>query len=392
MYYDGVLIWGIEPISYTPTPTDTYTPVPTITQTGTISETSTITESITETNTETITDTQTPVYTFTFTDTATETITCTFTPTLTYTQTITQTITSSTTPTNTQSITQTITPTLTQIITPSITQTVTLAIGTYTFTPTITPTATVSDEYSDGTMVRNISVSEGCYWPGQQITVNFEVSANNAWQNVYGDIVFSIDNTPEYTDDAVWTSEGAKNPPDTNGHDGGFYVAQGSNASTWHPISKVVTVPSSYSGKYYVLVNVAENYLQLHSWGSHIESTAYRSMNGCIGSSSVKGIFTPERYEEISYLNTYNYPNPCSDSTTIRFSLDKAQEVSVVVYSVNGKEIFRKDLSAREMNGGINKVVWDLTNKSGLSVANGIYIYKIITADKTITKKIAVIK
>jgi len=110
---------------------------------------------------------------------------------------------------------------------------------------------------------------------------------------------------------------------------------------------------------------------------------------GTYGSSSVKATPTPVRYEELSYENTYNYPNPCTDNTTIRFLVNQPQNISIIIYTTTGKEIWRKDMLTRQ---GINRVTWDIENKSGFKVSNGIYILKVISIDKIITKKIAVIK
>jgi len=91
--------------------------------------------------------------------------------------------------------------------------------------------------------VRNVFVVGGCYTPGQNITVNFEVRCS-AWQTTFGNILFSTNSTSEYTDDAVWTSAGQQDPPDNNGHDGGSMQSQGSNGNTWYQKSYVVKVPS----------------------------------------------------------------------------------------------------------------------------------------------------
>jgi hypothetical protein len=74
--------------------------------------------------------------------------------------------------------------------------------------------------------VRSISVVGNCYIAGQNITVNFQVNANS-YQNIYGDIDFSNNTFAAYTDDCVWDSSGAENPPVTTGHNGGFIIAQG---------------------------------------------------------------------------------------------------------------------------------------------------------------------
>lgn len=96
--------------------------------------------------------------------------------------------------------------------------------------------------------------------------------------------------------------------------------------------------------------------------------------------------------EPISIENTYNFPNPCSDNTIIRFSLEKPQEVKIVIYDLNSKIVWNRKLEAWQTRRGINYVKWEIKNDVGMEVSNGIYICKVITQDKAIIKKIAVIK
>jgi len=93
--------------------------------------------------------------------------------------------------------------------------------------------------------VRNLSVTGNCYTAGQNVTVNFEVKCN-AWQTTFGDIIFSTNSTAEYNDDAVWTSAGPQDPPDTNGHDGGMmYDNSSSSSSDWQ--NKKSVRPRTYT-------------------------------------------------------------------------------------------------------------------------------------------------
>ncbi|MBP7793059.1 MAG: T9SS type A sorting domain-containing protein [Candidatus Goldbacteria bacterium] len=96
--------------------------------------------------------------------------------------------------------------------------------------------------------------------------------------------------------------------------------------------------------------------------------------------------------EKLNDKNAYNYPNPCSDKTTIRFSLDKNTEVKIIITDTNGKTVWHKILSPSETRPGINFVEWNLINDSGNAVSNGVYILKIISEDAIINKKIAVVK
>lgn len=101
---------------------------------------------------------------------------------------------------------------------------------------------------------------------------------------------------------------------------------------------------------------------------------------------------TPTFAEKLSDKNVYNYPNPCSDKTTIRFSLDKSVEVKIIISDAAGNVVWHKILSSAETRPGINSIDWNLVNDSGVSVSNGVYILKVISGDVVINKKIAVVK
>ncbi len=96
--------------------------------------------------------------------------------------------------------------------------------------------------------------------------------------------------------------------------------------------------------------------------------------------------------EKLSDKNVYNYPNPCTDKTTIRFSMDKNSEVKIVISDANGSQVWQKTLSSAETRIGINNVEWNLVNDSGIKVSNGVYILKVISGDTIVVKKIAVVK
>jgi len=96
--------------------------------------------------------------------------------------------------------------------------------------------------------------------------------------------------------------------------------------------------------------------------------------------------------EKLSDKNVYNYPNPCSEKTTIRFSLDKNTEVKILITDANGNAVWQKILSPAETRVGINNIEWNLVNDSGNRVSNGVYILKVISGDVVVNKKIAVVK
>lgn len=132
--------------TYTPTATatNTHTPTATHTATSTVTHTATWTPTATATQTPTATNTATSTSTATPTSTATASHTPTFTPTSTHTSTPTNTATATATPTYTATLTYTATPTSTSTATATHTATVT-ATSTQTSTPTNTATPTATD-------------------------------------------------------------------------------------------------------------------------------------------------------------------------------------------------------------------------------------------------------
>ncbi len=100
----------------------------------------------------------------------------------------------------------------------------------------------------------------------------------------------------------------------------------------------------------------------------------------------------PEISIEPNEKNVYNYPNPCKGQTSIRFPLPEQQQVKIAIYDMNGRIIWRKELSPAETIQGINSVSWNGENDLGQETANGIYFCRVVFRGITITKKIAVIR
>ena len=88
--------------------------------------------------------------------------------------------------------------------------------------------------------------------------------------------------------------------------------------------------------------------------------------------------------ENINYnFALYNaYPNPFNPTTTIEFEVPYSMDIMLNVYDINGKLV--KTLTNGTVNIGKHSVVWDGSNQFGKSVANGMYIYKLIS-DKNIS-------
>lgn len=76
-----------------------------------------------------------------------------------------------------------------------------------------------------------------------------------------------------------------------------------------------------------------------------------------------------------------NEPNPFSDMTTIRFTLNERESATITVLDINGRVVYQ---TTEMYNQGYNEVSM---NKSELAVNSGILYYQVRTATHTATKK-----
>lgn len=87
-------------------------------------------------------------------------------------------------------------------------------------------------------------------------------------------------------------------------------------------------------------------------------------------------------------LNLACYPNPFRESTTIRFSLDQAQNADLAVYNLRG-QLVRRILRA-ELPASLQEFSWDGRSDDGLLVAPGLYFLRLSTAQKSQSRKLIV--
>ncbi|MDD3235764.1 MAG: SBBP repeat-containing protein [Candidatus Cloacimonetes bacterium] len=85
-----------------------------------------------------------------------------------------------------------------------------------------------------------------------------------------------------------------------------------------------------------------------------------------------------------------NYPNPFNPSTTISFSIAKAEKVSLDIYNIKGQHV--NCLVDGDMAQGAYSIVWNGKDKSNNSVASGVYLYRLNTVSNSQTKKMIMLK
>ncbi len=91
-----------------------------------------------------------------------------------------------------------------------------------------------------------------------------------------------------------------------------------------------------------------------------------------------------------NYALDQNYPNPFNPTTKISYHLPEAGEVTLAVYSVEGKLI--RQLFAGFREAGSFETVWNGRDEAGHIVAGGIYFYRLRAADFSDMKKLVFVK
>ncbi|KQC08210.1 MAG: hypothetical protein APR54_00515 [Candidatus Cloacimonas sp. SDB] len=86
-----------------------------------------------------------------------------------------------------------------------------------------------------------------------------------------------------------------------------------------------------------------------------------------------------------------NYPNPFNPHTTIEFSLAKAVEhVELSIYNLKGQKV--TTLYSGSSPSGNFQFTWKGEDKNGNTVSSGLYMYKLKTGSKEITRKMLLMK
>jgi hypothetical protein len=90
-------------------------------------------------------------------------------------------------------------------------------------------------------------------------------------------------------------------------------------------------------------------------------------------------------YTKPMISNMFNYPNPFTTSTAFVFTVtgsDIPQNIRIQIMTITGKivkEITRQELGNIHIGRNITDYKWDGTDQYGQKLANGIYLYRVIT-------------
>ena len=90
------------------------------------------------------------------------------------------------------------------------------------------------------------------------------------------------------------------------------------------------------------------------------------------------------------FLLKQNFPNPFNPITTIEINLSSSENIKLIVFDVNGRQI--KELANGYYNRGIHSFNWDSIDDNGREVSSGLYIYQLIAPNQVHSKKMLLLK
>ena len=85
-----------------------------------------------------------------------------------------------------------------------------------------------------------------------------------------------------------------------------------------------------------------------------------------------------------------NYPNPFNPETTISYNLPEKGIVEIDVFNIKGQKV--RTLIHEAQEAGPHTVTWSGDDDSGKHVSSGVYLYRLKTERKTITRKMLLLE
>ena len=85
-----------------------------------------------------------------------------------------------------------------------------------------------------------------------------------------------------------------------------------------------------------------------------------------------------------------NYPNPFNPNTEITYNLPAQSDVRITVFNLLGQAV--KEIVNDNLPAGPHVASWDGRDESGTTVASGIYLYRLTAGDRTLSRKMVLLK
>jgi flagellar hook assembly protein FlgD len=86
-----------------------------------------------------------------------------------------------------------------------------------------------------------------------------------------------------------------------------------------------------------------------------------------------------------------NYPNPFNPTTNISFEISEKCKITLSIYNIKG-QLVRKLVDNETFKKGSHSVMWDGKNNNGKEVSSNVYLYRLRVGDKSISKKMLLVR
>lgn len=86
-----------------------------------------------------------------------------------------------------------------------------------------------------------------------------------------------------------------------------------------------------------------------------------------------------------------NYPNPFNPQTNINFNLTRSSKISLSIYNIKG-QLVSKLIDNETFQKGIHSIIWNGKNNKGKEVSTNVYLYTLRIGDKSISRKMLLLR
>ena len=125
---------------------------------------------------------------------------------------------------------------------------------------------------------------------------------------------------------------------------------------------------------------VSETEVVTHNGGNAIHLQDFDLDNALVGIGPEELVAVPA-----TLSLSQNYPNPFNPSTTISFALPENSAVKLTVYNALGQVV--TTLADGQYPAGVHNLKWNGRNANGLTVATGIYLYRLEVNGQSMVRK-----
>ena len=145
--------------------------------------------------------------------------------------------------------------------------------------------------------------------------------------------------------------------------------------------------------KHHIVIYSIEGKSLRHGNHKLFESTGFFEVEHILAVNSnnepVNILINENMYPE-EFLLKQNFPNPFNPITNIEISLSSSENIKLIIFDINGKEI--KKLADGFYRSGSYNFSWNSQDANGFYVSSGVYIYQLITDNNVFSKKMLLLK